>query len=70
MFKRFAFVPATNSGNNANGNMLGSVWYFPLVWYCILPSAVWCGEVHTFSHTLSSSVLKKHITLCEREFDI
>ena len=34
-----------------NGNMLGSVRYFPWVRYYILPSAVWCGAVHTFSHT-------------------
>ena len=34
-----------------NGNMLGSVRYFSWVRYCILPSAVWCGAVHTFSHT-------------------
>ena len=40
-------TPATN------GNMLGNVQKFLSVRYCILPSAVWCGAVHTFSHTLS-----------------
>ena len=34
--------------------MLGSIRYFPLVRYCILPSTVWCGAVHTFSRTFRS----------------
>ena len=29
----------------------GSIRLFPSVRYCILPGAVWCGAVHTFSHT-------------------
>ena len=30
---------------------VGRIRLFPSVRYCILPSAVWCGAVHTFSHT-------------------
>ena len=29
----------------------GSIRLFPSVRYCILPGAVWCDAVHTFSHT-------------------
>ena len=39
------------TGVTPNGNMIGSVRLFPLVLICSLPSAVWCGAVHTFSHT-------------------
>ena len=31
--------------------LLGRIRLFPSVRYCNLPSAVWCGAVHTFSHT-------------------
>ena len=35
----------------------GSIRLFPSVRYCILPGAVWCGAVHTFSHTLFSPLV-------------
>ena len=47
--KTCGFIYSTKS--ETNGNMFGSVRQFALVRYCILPSAVWCGAVHTFSHT-------------------
>ena len=31
--------------------LIGRIRLFSSVRYCILPGAVWCGVVHTFSHT-------------------
>ena len=33
--------------------LVGIFRLFPSVRYCILPGVVWCGAVHTFSHTLT-----------------
>ena len=45
----------------------GSIRLFPSVRYCILPGAVWCGAVHTFSHTCTIIMLidknKKNINI-------
>ena len=45
--------------------------------YCILPSAVWCGAVHTFSHavhtfshTLLSVLLQKHKSVSKNSFQL
>ena len=46
-YETCGFVYSTKSGTN--GNMLSSVREFPLVRFCILPSAVWCGAVHTLN---------------------
>ena len=37
---------------------VGRIRLFSSVRYCILPGAVWCGAVHTFSHTHKNHVLK------------
>ena len=39
--------------------LVGRIRLFPPVWYCILPGAVWCGAVHTFSHTRVMTHLRK-----------
>ena len=31
--------------------LVGQIWLFLLVQYCILPGAVWCDAKYTFSHT-------------------
>ena len=44
------YADVTTQGNDRK--RLGSLRLFPLVRYCILPSVVWCGAVHTFNQTL------------------
>ena len=44
--------------------IVGRFRLFSSVRYCILPSAVRCGAVHTFSHTLLGT-----LTFCEGPWD-
>ena len=37
--------------------LAGRFWLFSSVRYCVLPGAVWCGAVHTFSHTRPRVIL-------------
>ena len=41
--------------------LVGIFRLFPSVRYCILPGAVWCGAVHTFSHTLNLCLAQPNI---------
>ena len=44
---------STNYHMKLETELVGRIRLFSSVRYCILPNAVWCGAVHTFSHTLN-----------------
>ena len=50
---------STNYHMKLETELVGRIRLFPLVRYCILSGAVWCGAVHTFSHTRFSPVWRE-----------
>ena len=45
-------IPSMRLMLGSGTELVGRFRLFSSVRYCVLPSAVWCGAVHTFSHTL------------------
>ena len=44
-------IPRSKFMLGSGTDLPGRFRLFPSVRYCVLPGAVWCGAVHTFSHT-------------------
>ena len=45
-------IPSMRLMLGSGTELVGRFRLFSSVRYCVLPGAVWCGAVHTFSHTL------------------
>ena len=52
-------IPSMRLMLGSETELVGRFRLFPSVRYCVLPGAVWCGAVHTFSHTLFLIPLKR-----------
>ena len=49
-------IPSMRFMLGSGTELVGRFRLFSSVRYCVLPGAVWCGAVHTFSHTLLQKI--------------